>query len=91
MRALGQKDGRQVKLVRRTVSSGPGTFFKNMAAVTGIPFAALSRIVLDGKAGPEFRQGVFSPEAWVDVPTFYQYMGRYGVPEQELMAPIYQE
>jgi len=91
VRAWGRKDGHQITLVRRTVSSGPGTFFKNMAAVTGTPFAALSRMVLDGKADPEFRKGVFSPEAWVDVPTFYQYMGRYGVPEEDLMEPIYHE
>jgi saccharopine dehydrogenase-like NADP-dependent oxidoreductase len=91
VRVCGRKGERIVSLVRRSVTSGPGTFFHNMAQVTGIPFAALSRMILDGKINPEHRQGVYSAEAWVEVKTFYQYMERYGVQKSQLAEPIIEE
>jgi saccharopine dehydrogenase-like NADP-dependent oxidoreductase len=91
VRAWGKKDGREVKLVRRTTKTGPGTFFNNMAKVTGTPFAALSRMVLDKRMEPEFECGVFSSEAWVDISTFYSYMDRYGAHESELFDPVFEE
>lgn len=91
VRAWGMKDGRKVTLVRRTSALGPGTSLASMAESTGLPFAALSRMVLDGKVAPEHQKGVFCPEAWVDVPTFYSYMKRYGIEVKDLMEPIFEE
>ncbi len=62
-----------------------------MGNATGLPFAALSRMILDGKLSDKHKTGVFAPEAWVDSQTFYQYMNRYGVSESTLMLPITEE
>ena len=91
VKVWGLKDGHTTKLVRRTASSGPGTFFCNMAQATGTPFAAVSRMVLDGQMAPEFRKGLYCPEVWVEVPVFYRYMKRYGVDKSDLVEPIFQE
>ena len=91
VRVWGRKGGRQVTLVRRSSVSGPGELFNNMAQATGTPFAALSRMVLDGKVSPQYQRGVFSSEAWVDVNTFYNYMERYGVKQSQLVEPIFEE
>jgi hypothetical protein len=62
-----------------------------MAQATGTPFAALSRMVLDGKVAPQYLKGVFSSEAWVDVETFYRYMERYGAQKSHFVEPIFEE
>ena len=62
-----------------------------MAEATGILFAALSRMVLDGKVTPEHQKGVFSPEAWVDVSIFYHYMKHYGAAVEDFMEPVFEE
>lgn len=90
-RVWGRKGGRLVTLVRRSAVSGPGELFNNMAQATGTPFAALSRMVLDGKVMPQHQMGVFSSEAWVDVKIFYSYMERYGVKQAQLLEPIFEE
>jgi saccharopine dehydrogenase-like NADP-dependent oxidoreductase len=91
VRVWGRKGGRAVTLVRRSAASGPEKLFHTMAQATGAPFAALSRMILDGKVAPQHQKGVFSSEAWVDVNTFYQYMERYGVQKSQLVEPIYEE
>jgi len=62
-----------------------------MALATGLPFAALSRMILDRKVGAEHQKGVFSCESWVNTETFYQYMERYGVQKDIIMEPIFEE
>lgn len=90
VRVKGKRDGRTTTLVRRSAAS-TGEVFNNMAQATGTPFAALSRMILDGHVSPQHRSGVFSAEAWVDVKTFYRYMERYGAKESQLMDPIFEE
>jgi saccharopine dehydrogenase-like NADP-dependent oxidoreductase len=90
VRVKGKKGGRTTTLVRRSAAS-TGEVFNNMAQATGTPFAALSRMVLDGHVSPQHRNGVFSTEAWVDVKTFYRYMERYGAKESQLMESIFKE
>jgi saccharopine dehydrogenase-like NADP-dependent oxidoreductase len=91
VRVWGRKGERVVTLVRRSAASGPGRLIHNMAQATGTPFAALSKMVLDGKVAPPYQKGVFSSEAWVDVTTFYHYMERYGVQKSLLVEPIFEE
>jgi saccharopine dehydrogenase-like NADP-dependent oxidoreductase len=91
VRAWGVKEGRMVTLVRRSAPTGPGEIFNTMARATGTPFAALSRMVLDGKVPREYQKGVFSSEAWVDVKTFYRYMEHYGAREPQLVEPMFEE
>lgn len=90
VRVKGKKGGQTITLVRRSATS-TGELFKNMAQATGTPFAALSRMVLDGHVSPQYHKGVFSTEAWVDVRTFYKYMERYGAKESQLLEPIFEE
>ncbi|MGC9325631.1 MAG: hypothetical protein ACP5G0_12900, partial [Desulfomonilia bacterium] len=90
VRVKGEKKGRMTTLIRRSAAS-TGELFYNMAQATGTPFAALSRMVLDGHVLPSCRKGVFSTEAWVDVHTFYRYMERYGAKESHFVEPICEE
>ncbi|WP_433031738.1 saccharopine dehydrogenase family protein [Actinomycetospora sp. CA-053990] len=86
VRAIGARDGRPAVSIKRTPTSGAGTFlFKDMAAITGTACAAFMTMALD--LGRE-RPGVFAPEDWAQPEAFYKALERVGTPRAEIIESL---
>src|SRR4051795_3648714 len=85
-RVDGTKDGRPAVAIRRTPSSGPGSYLMtDMAAITGGATAAFMLLALD-EAGR--RAGAFAPEDWADPQAFYRALERIGAPAHDIVESV---
>ena len=80
---IGTKEGQRVVVSRSTRTSGAGTAFSSMAAVTGTAAAAFAHLALEGRLGG----GTHAPEDWVEPAAFHKAMHARGI-DADYLGPV---
>lgn len=85
VRATGTRDGRPVRVMRRTPAPGPAsTMWTSLASCTGYSAAAFTTLALDRT---DLAGGLLFPEDWVTPAALYGALTDLGVPRHDVIEP----